>query len=542
MIYTLYEPSIFLVIALLEYIEENGNAFVPYDYKSKCGVPLGRWVYWKCKDYEEDNIPPMHVQALNDVGIFWELKHEWPVRFGELLEYKEKRGSTLVPYDFKENTSLGRWVGTQRTMYKAEKLSEERIQKLIDVGFVWEPLADQWQMRFGELLQYKEKHGNTLVPSEYGENPSLGKWVNNQRTAYKDGNLSEERIQKLNDIGFVWDPLEAQWQGLYYQLVQYKEEFGDTLVPHQYEKNPSLGLWVGRQRNEYKADNLSVERIQKLNVIGFVWDSPEAQWQEFYFQLVQYQKEFGNALVPQRYEKNPPLGLWVTTQRMVYKAGSLLEERIQKLNAIGFVWDSPGAQWQEYYFQLVQYQEEFGNALVPHRYEKNPSLGPWVGTQRKMYKAENLSGERIQKLNDVGFVWDPLEAQWMECYYQLVQYQKEFGNALVPQRYEKNPSLGIWVSTQRQEYKAGRLSDERIQKLNDIGFDWDPLESRWQEFYSQLVQYKEEFGNTLVPQQYEKNTSLGLWVGTQRREYKSRKLSQERILLLEKIGFVWAVR
>jgi hypothetical protein len=417
----------------------------------------------------------MHVQALNDVGIFWELKHEWPVRFGELLEYKEKRGSTLVPYDFKENTSLGRWVGTQRTMYKAEKLSEERIQKLIDVGFVWEPLADQWQMRFGELLQYKEKHGNTLVPSEYGENPSLGKWVNNQRTAYKDGNLSEERIQKLNDIGFVWDPLEAQWQGLYYQLVQYKEEFGDTLVPHQYEKNPSLGLWVGRQRNEYKADNLSVERIQKLN-------------------------------------------------------------------AIGFVWDSPGAQWQEYYFQLVQYQEEFGNALVPHRYEKNPSLGPWVGTQRKMYKAENLSGERIQKLNDVGFVWDPLEAQWMECYYQLVQYQKEFGNALVPQRYEKNPSLGIWVSTQRQEYKAGRLSDERIQKLNDIGFDWDPLESRWQEFYSQLVQYKEEFGNTLVPQQYEKNTSLGLWVGTQRREYKSRKLSQERILLLEKIGFVWAVR
>jgi hypothetical protein len=77
----------------------------------------------------------------------------------------------------------------------------------------------------------------------------------------------------------------------------------------------------------------------------------------------------------------------------------------------------------------------------------NPSLAIWVGHQRWNYNANKLSPERIEKLNEVGFGWDPIEAQWLECYLEL----KDHGDTLVPQRYSSNPSLGSWVRNQRED-------------------------------------------------------------------------------------------
>ena len=90
-----------------------------------------------------------------------------------------------------------------------------------------------------------------------------------RRTRQKD-KLSKERIALLDNIGFVWDPFEQEWQNQYAELKKYIEKNGNTIVPRNY---PILGIWVSRQRVAKKKGQLSEERIQLLDDIGFIWDA-----------------------------------------------------------------------------------------------------------------------------------------------------------------------------------------------------------------------------------------------------------------------------
>ena len=144
----------------------------------------------------------------------------------------------------------------------------------------------------------------------------------------------------------------------------------------------------------------------------------------------------------------------------------LSEERIQLLDIVGIVWDTEAQEWQENFHKLKQYVDSNGSALVPAKY---PIIGVWVSHLRQKRKKGELSGEKIRLLDSVGFVWDPLEQQWQEKFYELKQYIADNGNALVIQ---SHPVLGRWVQRQRRDKKNGTLSDERIQLLEEIGFIW----------------------------------------------------------------------
>lgn len=144
---------------------------------------------------------------------------------------------------------------------------------------------ERWEIRFNELKEYKREHGDTLVPQRYAKFPQLGIWVVTQRAQYKRNQISDERIRRLNEVGFVWDPNEAAWEEMFAELKKYKQKYGDTLVPQYYEDNPKLGWWVSDQRKHYKykqsgkASWLTDEQIARLNEIGFVWDPRGEAWQ-----------------------------------------------------------------------------------------------------------------------------------------------------------------------------------------------------------------------------------------------------------------------
>jgi len=117
-----------------------------------------------------------------------------------------------VPQGYKtdEGIKLGLWVYTQRQAYSKGKLSKERRNRLKELGFVLDPLGASWEENFGLLCQYRdEKGGDCLVPQGYktDEGVKLGLWVYTQRQAYmhSKGKLSEERRNRLEELGFVWD-------------------------------------------------------------------------------------------------------------------------------------------------------------------------------------------------------------------------------------------------------------------------------------------------------------------------------------------------
>ena len=151
----------------------------------------------------------------------------------------------------------------------------------------------RWNAMFERLKEYKEEHGDCLMPQKYAEDPKLGTWVATQRkVSTVDDKTKQERRDKLNSIGFVWSVREVgrsskrdkAWNDKFERLVRYKQEHGDCLVPQNYKEYkgdtllPSLGTWVRTQRQG--RNDLDPGRISRLESIGFVWDPLEEQWEE----------------------------------------------------------------------------------------------------------------------------------------------------------------------------------------------------------------------------------------------------------------------
>lgn len=157
-------------------------------------------------------------------------------------------------------------------------------------------------------------------------------------------------------------------------------------------------------------------------------------------------------------------------------------------------------QWSTRFDELLFFKGQHGHCCVPHHFPENPLLAQWIKRQRSQYKLKKqgqhstLSDERERTLTDVGFVWDSHAAAWMEKFNELVQFKQRYGHCRVTLSDETFSKLGVWVKTQRRNYRRlswnkslneGKtsstretrlttLSPERIGLLNSLGFDWDP--------------------------------------------------------------------
>jgi len=151
-------------------------------------------------------------------------------------------------------------------------------------------LEQKWNQMFDRLYLFKEKHGHCLVPNRYENDPALGAWVSTQRRQYKillSGSsestpMTAERASRLESLGFVWatnDPRHVPWEVRYKELCQYKDSYGDCLVPIGFKRNVKLANWVSTQRQEYKllregrSSRLTEDRIKMLQDIDFVWEA-----------------------------------------------------------------------------------------------------------------------------------------------------------------------------------------------------------------------------------------------------------------------------
>ena len=221
--------------------------------------------------------------------------------------------------------------------------------------------------------------------------------------------------------------------------------------------------------------------------------------------------------------------------------------------------------WDGRYEQLKAYRSTYGDCNVPRGWSNNPQLGTWVRTQRYQYrlykegKKSSMTEERLNKLNEIGFEWILVVlTEWNDRYEELKAYRSKYGDCNVPQKWNDNPQLGTWVQTQRQQYRLYKegtksiMTEDRIGKLNEIGFEWVLLVSEarieWNDRYEELKAYRSTYGDCNVPQKWGDSPQLGSWVNRQRHQYrlykkgKKSSMTEERILLLNAIGLKWSLR
>jgi superfamily II DNA or RNA helicase len=449
---------------LKHYKNREGHCRVPVGHKED-GFRLGQWV--RVQRSSMESLPRLRRQKLDELGFDWKpLQTDWAEGLRHLITYKEREGDCRVVVTHVENGfRLGAWVDRQRQ--NNGSLSKSQRQQLDELGFVWKPRQTDWAEGLRHLEMYKERTGHCRVPRGYKENGfPLAGWVSNRRAKKKV--LSETQRQELDELGFTWDDRDAAWQEGLTFLKMYKERIGHCRVPSTHRENGfRLGQWIAVQRRN--ADTLPSPRRQQLTDLGFDWNPLETAWLEGLRYLQIYKEREGHCRVPQLHKENGfPLGLWVNNRR--HKEKWLSEVQRQQLDGLGFTWDALDAAWQDGLRCLQIYKEREGHCRVPQLHKENGfGLGNWVVNRRQ--NKTKLSDAQRQQLDDLGFVWNALDAAWEDGFGYLTIYKNREGHCRVPQSHrETSFRLGHWVRTQRANRQS--MSESRRKRLNNLGFAW----------------------------------------------------------------------
>ncbi len=208
-------------------------------------------------------------------------------------------------------------------------------------------------------------------------------------------------------------------------------------------------------------------------------------WQERIEEVVKYKKEH-NKLPTENYSQHKhliTLAQWLRKQRRFKKLGELSKNKINLLESIGIVWDGKKQRednWDENFKRLKQFKNKNPNSW-PSWYSKDRnerSLAIWCHFNRTWYRGtrrglSKYPKERRQNLDSIGFIWNPgdWDRRWLERYKELKKYRKENPHRWPPIKMKK---LYTWMRSQREIYRTGILSKERIDLLNRIGFDCNP--------------------------------------------------------------------
>jgi len=224
---------------------------------------------------------------------------------------------------------------------------------------------------------------------------------------------------------------------------------------------------------------------------------------------------------------------------MKRRRGTLSEGREKRLEALGVVWDVVDAMWEENIRALEAYRQRTGHCNVRHNDRNSDGLGSWLTTQRMKQRRGTLAAERVARLEAMGVVWDPREAAWDEQYERLRLFKEREGHCNVPKGDAANAELAIWVPKQRLLNKKGKLSADRVKRLEALGFVWDVKEVLWRERLAALRAFKERYGHCNVPQKFQDDRALARWLDFIRQARKRGKLSPDRIAALDALGLEW---
>jgi hypothetical protein len=122
-----------------------------------------------------------------------------------------------------------------------------------------------------------------------------------------------------------------------------------------------------------------------------------------------------------------------------------------------------------------------------------------------------------------------------------LDYKNAYTDCNVPDGWPNNPKLAKWVQKQRGFYRNNKLSQQRFKHLDEIGFNWEPLDETWEIMFAELIEFKKFHGHCNVPSRWTKNHKLGHWVAFQRHLKKRGKLAEERFVRLEKLGLTFSI-
>ena len=497
---------------------------------------------------QEDGTSGMESFSPNDKGTNSQSKsyaERWEQHVAELKRYREEYGHCRVSSKDHNWKTLFQWTSHIRFLRKkliagqvVSNLTAERIEELDSLGFVWE---------------IRPGGGNNKGPAD-------------------DISVSSTTPRSIKKATEGVLDIHQNFDEYVNALKAFKAEYGHCGVRFHLDKK--LYQWCEKVRQTYKNQEsgivldttLSQTQIDRLNDAGFIWNMGRSKsFQERLAELKAYKAKHGHCNVSK--QDMQKLYTWTQAIRKAYAEKSqgktpsmeLTDDMIETLESIGFQWNLGRANWFEKNLEkLREYKNKHGDCKVTNT-DSAKFLYAWCLKLRKWKDSPNLverlSSYQIQQLDNLGFEWNNARKSEQFCFdngfNDLQEYKEKHGHCNVAEKDDRR--LYSWCYKIRNtvtrvrdgKYPSLSLTEEQVQKLSDIGFDFSAVnrDKSFDDRIKDLVAFKEEYGHCRVPQKI--NKSLQTWCAKVRKDYdlpldERSILNEERIKQLEDLGFEWA--
>jgi len=344
---------------LLDYVDKEGHARPPIEFKTVEEYPLGTWA--GTQRHNKESLTQKQILKLESLdGWAWNvLEFNWELGCTHLEEFVKKEGHARVPQNHiaSDGFSLGNWVLIRR--HSVNKLSKEKKKRLDDLGFVWEPYRFAWDLAFEELKLFYRENNHIKVKQKHKTESGflLHPWIKSQQKLKVI--LESDQRKLLESIpGWKWSKWKEEWNSNFDKLKNISSQNGHCLVPDNVKDFDRLRQWVISQRGrKNKLEKEFKEKLESLS--GWTWYPSQDRWQTGLNYLKEYVKRNGSSRIPTLIACSDGyrLGQYVSVQRS--SKDTMSHERKRILESLpGWTWDTLDAKWNEGINHLKEFKEK----------------------------------------------------------------------------------------------------------------------------------------------------------------------------------------
>ncbi|MFE2528756.1 Helicase associated domain protein [Streptomyces sp. NPDC059382] len=482
----------------------------------------------------------------------------WWEGVGAAHSYREKHGDLDVPsaHVTADGHRLGQWIINARHHRRKGWMPTDRIAALDRLGMIWDPEWQRFQKAVGHARAYRETHGHLNVPQTYKtpDGYRLGTRINMLRRDYATGRLTPERITALEQLGMTWNTRAQANEELIAQARAFHAAHGHLRVPltHVTDDGYPLGSALKTRRNRHPHGDVDSGVVNALDELGMVWDLHEARFADGLAACRRYRDQHGDLAVPVNHidAEGYNLGDFIAYQRAL-AAGSvrtpsgrprtLDPERRTALDELGMIWAATTPK------RPPTDEEIAALRALPHQRGK-PYDGALLalveaGVERKaLAKALDVNistvSLRVKRARANDYAADPF-LQHLDTARAFHEHQGHL-RPLETADDADTRSLADWLTKQRAARRNGKLTDKQIAALDELGMDWDPLGSRWQQALQAARSYHGEHGHLRPSNGTTVNgLDLTVWLTRQRTAHQRGALPPDRVAALDELGIDW---